>query len=338
MIIVLKSLATDAERVAIVERIEELGLRAHVSTGEERTIIGVVGNDRAVDPSAFESLPGVERTIPILRPFKLVSRDFKPEPTCITLGNGVTIGGEAITVIAGPCAVESREQLLTTAKAVRSAGAHLLRGGAFKPRSSPYSFQGMGEEGLAILAEAKSETGLGIVTELMSESEIDTVARYADVIQIGARNMQNFSLLKEVGRLRKPVLIKRGMSSTLEELCLAAEHVMSQGNRDVMLCERGIRTFERATRNTLDLSAVAVLKEWTHLPVLVDPSHGTGKRSLVTSMSLAAIAAGADGLIIEVHPHPDRALSDGPQSLAFDQFHSLMQQMRALVAVVGRKL
>ena len=338
MIIILKSQASPAERAGIVQRIEDLGLKAHVSEGEERTIIGVVGNDRGIDPGPFEALAGVDRIVPILRPFKLASRDFKPDATRIALPGGGVIGGEQLAVMAGPCAVETREQLLGTAGAVKNAGAHLLRGGAFKPRTSPYSFQGLAEEGLKLLAEARAETGLAVVTEVMASNEVDLVARYADVLQIGARNMQNFNLLREVGRTDKPVLIKRGLSATLEELCLAAEYVLAQGNRQVMLCERGIRTFEKATRNTLDLSAVPVLKEWTHLPVIVDPSHGTGKRSLVPSMALAAIAAGADGLVLEVHPHPDRAMSDGPQSLTFEQFASLMAQARSVAAAVGRGL
>jgi len=338
MIIVLKSHATPAERDGIIQRIEELGLKPHVSEGEERTIIGVVGDDRGIDAGPFEALSGVDRIVPILRPYKLASRDFKPDATRITLGNDVVIGGPKIAVMAGPCAVESREQLLQTARAVKAAGATLLRGGAFKPRTSPYAFQGMAEDGLKLLAEARAETGLPIVTEVMSPGDVELVAKYADVLQVGARNMQNFNLLRECGSAGKPVLIKRGLSATLEELCLAAEYVLAQGNRQVMLCERGIRTFEKATRNTLDLSAVPVLKEWTHLPIVADPSHGTGKRSLVPSMTLASIAAGADALIIEVHPNPERAMSDGPQSLTFDQFTKLMQQARAVAAAVGRTL
>ncbi len=337
MILVLKKNALDAERDAIVERIESLGLKAHLSVGTERTIIGVVGDDRRVDPGPFEALPGVESIVPVLRPFKLASRDFQPESTRIALG-GASLGGGGVVVMAGPCAVEDREQMVATAKAVKEAGAHVLRGGAFKPRTSPYAFQGLGEEGLELLAEARALTGLPVVTEVMAPHDVALVARYADVLQVGARNMQNFNLLNEAGKCDLPVLLKRGMSSTLEELCLAAEYVLAQGNRKVILCERGIRTFEKATRNTLDLSAVPVLKEWTHLPVVVDPSHGTGKRSLVTSMALAAVAAGADGLMVEVHPHPDRAKSDGPQSLTFPLLTTLMQQARLVAQALGRSL
>ncbi len=338
MIIILKRSASEEERAAILRRIDEVGLRPHVSQGEERTVIGVVGDDRAIDPIPFEALPGVDRIVPILRPFKLASREFQGEPSRIAVGQNCTVGGNTFVVMAGPCAVESREQLLSTAAEVRKVGGQVLRGGAFKPRTSPYSFQGLGEDGLKLLAEARAQTGLPVITEVMAPEEVQLVARYADVLQVGARNMQNFNLLREVGNTDKAVLIKRGLSSTLEELCLAAEYVMAQGNRKVMLCERGIRTFERATRNTLDLSAVPVLKEWTHLPVIVDPSHGTGKRALVGSMALAAAAAGADGLLIEVHPHPDRAKSDGPQSLDFPLLRSLMEQLSKVVTAVGRSL
>ncbi len=338
MIVVLKAKATKAERDAVVERIEKLGLKAHLSAGQERTIIGVVGDDREVDRDLFLALPQVDNIVPILKPFKLASRDFQPETTRVRMPNGTEIGGNAVVIMAGPCAVEDREQVLKTAAAVKAAGARVLRGGAFKPRSSPYSFQGLGEEGLKILAEAREQSGLPIVTEVMAPQEVDLVARYADILQIGARNMQNYNLLNAVGQLGKPVLLKRGLSSTLEELCLAAEYVMSQGNRNVMLCERGIRTFERATRNTLDLSAVPVLKEWTHLPVIVDPSHATGKRSLVTSMALAAVAAGADGLIVEVHPAPERARCDGPQALTFPLFEELIAQAGRIAAAIGRSL
>ncbi len=338
MIIVLKSHASEAERAGILKHIEEVGLKAHVSQGEERTVIGVVGDDRAVDPTPFEALPGVERVVPILKPYKLASRDFQAEPTRITLPGGAVIGGGNVVVMAGPCAVEDKEQVMVTAREVKKAGARVMRGGAFKPRTSPYSFQGLGEQGLKMLAEARGETGLPVITEVMAPNEVELVGRYADILQIGARNMQNFNLLREAGAQPKPVLIKRGLSSTLEELCLAAEYVMAQGNRQVMFCERGIRTFERATRNTLDLSAVPVLKEWSHLPVIVDPSHGTGQRSLVTSMALAAVAAGADGLIIEVHPHPERAKSDGPQSLTFSLLESLMKQVRSVASALGKSL
>lgn len=338
MIVVLKANATEAERDAVVARIEALGLKAHLSSGEERTIIGVVGDDRQVDKDLFLALPQVDSIVPILKPFKLASRNFQAETTRVKLPNGTVIGGDAVVVMAGPCAVESRDQVLKTAVAVKAAGAKVLRGGAFKPRSSPYSFQGLGEEGLEILAEAREQSGLPVVTEVMSPQEVDLVARYADILQIGARNMQNYNLLNAVGQLGKPVLLKRGLSSTLEELCLAAEYIMAQGNRDVMLCERGIRTFEKATRSTLDLSAVPVLKEWTHLPVIVDPSHAAGKRSLVGSLALAAVAAGADGLIVEVHPSPESARCDGPQALTFADIENLIGQVGRVAEAIGRSL
>lgn len=338
MILVLRRDVTEQQQDAILKRIGEAGLKPHISRGEERTIIGVVGDDRQTDPGPFEALAGVERVVPILRPFKLASRDFQAHTTVIGIGPQVAVGSQTIAVMAGPCAVEDHSQMMQTAHAVKQAGASMLRGGAFKPRTSPYAFQGLGEDGLKLLAEARQETQLPVVTEVVSPEDVELVGRYADVLQIGARNMQNFNLLMEAGKSQRPVLLKRGLSSTLEELCLAAEYIMAQGNRQVMLCERGIRTFEKATRNTLDLSAVPVLKEWTHLPVIVDPSHGTGKRSLVASMALAAIAAGADGLIIEVHPAPDRAKSDGPQSLTFPLLDSLMQQARHVAHAVGRTL
>lgn len=335
MIIVLKPQATQAEIDHIVEKIEGFGLTPHISRGVERTIIGVIGDERIIQEKPLEALPGVEKVLPVLKPFKLASREFKPDGSIIDVG-GVKVGGRKVVVIAGPCAVEQRDLLLQTAKEVRAAGAHLLRGGAFKPRTSPYSFQGLGEEGLRYLAEARQETGLPIVTELMDTREAPLVFEYADLVQIGARNMQNFKLLKEVGTHRKPVLLKRGMSATVKELLLAAEYIMSEGNYHVILCERGIRTFEDATRNTLDLSAVPLIKQLSHLPVIVDPSHGTGKWDLVPPMALAAVAAGADGIMVEVHPKPEEALSDGPQALLPKTFAKLMVDLQKVAEAVGR--
>lgn len=335
MIIVLKPQATQTDIDHIVGKIEGFGLVAHISRGVERTIIGVIGDERIIQEQPLEALPGVEKVLPILKPFKLASREFRPDGSIINVG-GVEVGGEKVVVIAGPCAVEGRDLLLQTAKEVKAAGAHLLRGGAFKPRTSPYSFQGLGEEGLRYLAEAREETGLPIVTELMDTREASLVFEYADLVQIGARNMQNFKLLKEVGTHRKPVLLKRGMSATLKELLLAAEYIMSEGNYHVILCERGIRTFEDATRNTLDLSAVPLIKQLSHLPVIVDPSHGTGKWDLVPPMALAAVAAGADGIMVEVHPRPEEALSDGPQALLPKTFTKLMGDLRRVAEAIGR--
>jgi 3-deoxy-7-phosphoheptulonate synthase len=337
MIIVTKKDVTPDELDHIRERVEALGLRTHVSQGEHRTIIGCVGDETRLQGVPLLSIPGVDAVHAVLKPYKLASRDFAAEPTRIPLGE-VEIGGDEIIVIAGPCSVEGREMLGHTAQAIRAQGARGLRGGAFKPRSSPYSFQGLGEEGLKILADVRSETGLPIVTEVMDTRQVDLVASYADMLQIGARNMQNFSLLTEVGRLRRPVLLKRGMSATVEDLLLAAEYVMSQGNPNVVLCERGIRTFGTATRNTFDLAAIAVLKRETHLPVLADPSHAGGRRHLVAPLSYAAIAAGADGLLVEVHPDPETATSDGDQSLDFDEFAELMTTMRPFAAAAGRRM
>jgi 3-deoxy-7-phosphoheptulonate synthase len=337
MIIVTKKDVTPDELDHIRERVEALGLRTHVSQGEHRTIIGCVGDETRLQGVPLLSIPGVEAVHAVLKPYKLASRDFAAEPTRIPLGE-VEIGGDEIIVIAGPCSVEDREMLGRTAQSIRAQGARGLRGGAFKPRSSPYSFQGLGEEGLKILADVRSETGLPIVTEVMDTRQVDLVASYADMLQIGARNMQNFSLLTEVGRLRRPVLLKRGMSATVEDLLLAAEYVMSQGNPNVVLCERGIRTFGTATRNTFDLAAIAVLKRETHLPVLADPSHAGGRRHLVAPLSYAAIAAGADGLLVEVHPDPETATSDGDQSLDFDEFADLMTTMRPFAAAAGRRM
>lgn len=337
MIIVMKMDASQEEIDGVVGRITNMGYKVHLSQGEERTVIGVIGDERNLNQDTLSRMKGVERVMPVLRPFKLASRDFKPEDTLVSV-NGHQIGGQKVIVMAGPCSVEGREQLLEAAWAVKEAGAHLLRGGAFKPRTSPYSFQGMGEEGLKLLAEAREETGLHIVTEVMAPEQVPLVCEYADVLQIGTRNMQNYPLLNAVGQVNKPVLLKRGLMSTLEELLMSAEYVMSNGNHQVILCERGIRTFERYTRNTLDINAVPVLKELSHLPVIVDPSHATGKWSLVKATSKAAIAAGADGLLIEVHPDPENAVSDGAQSLKPHRFVELMEELAAVAHAVGRTL
>ena len=337
MIVVMKQGATRAQIVNVTARIEQLGCRVHISEGEERTVIGVIGNGRPLDGELIERMDGVERTAPILRPFKLASRDFHPQDTLVPV-NGLTIGGGQLVVMAGPCSVESHDQLLETAQAVKEAGAHVLRGGVFKPRTSPYSFQGLREKGLRLLAEVREETGLPVITEVMDPQQVPLVTTYADILQIGARNMQNYTLLHAVGEAQRPVLLKRGMMSTIEELLMAAEYILTHGNDRVILCERGIRTFEKYTRNTLDISAVPLLKQISHLPVIVDPSHGTGKWELVEPMSLAAVAAGADGLIIEVHPHPKQAFSDGTQSLKPARFAALMQSLRPVAEAVGRTL
>jgi 3-deoxy-7-phosphoheptulonate synthase len=337
MIIVLKARATDGEVAEVCHRIEALGLTAHLSRGIERTIIGAIGDERILLDKAIEALPMVERVLPILKPYKLASREFHPENSVVDVG-GVPVGGPRIVVVAGPCSVESREMLFEVARDVQTAGARLLRGGAFKPRTSPYAFQGLGEEALRYLAEAKRETGMPTITELMDPREAHLVMEYTDCIQVGARNMQNFRLLKELGHHPRPVILKRGMSSTIHELLMSAEYIMAEGNYNVILCERGIRTFEDATRNTLDLSAVPVLKQLTHLPVLVDPSHATGKWELVAPMARAAVAAGADGIMVEVHPRPAEALSDGPQALVPSRFHSLMADLARVAAAVDRSL
>ena len=337
MILVLRPDATPEQIEHVLSRIRELGLTPHVSKGVERTIVGAIGDEEILREQPLETIPGVEKVMPILKPYKLASRDFKRDDTIIEVG-GVAIGGKKITVIAGPCSVETEELLLETAKAVKSAGATMLRGGAFKPRTSPYSFQGLGEEGLKMLAKVKEETGLGIVTEVMDTRDVELVEQYADIIQIGARNMQNFNLLKEVGMTKKPVILKRGMMSTYEETLMSAEYVMSKGNYNVILCERGIRTFEKSTRNTLDLNAIVVLKQQSHLPVFVDPSHGTGHWRWVTPLTRAAIAAGADGLLIEVHPVPEKAWSDGVQSLLPEKFSKLMLELKQIAQVIGREI
>jgi len=340
MIVVTRHGVTDAEVDRIRERIEELGLRTHVSRGEHRTIIGCIGDEAVLAETSLLSLPGVESVTPVMKPYKLASLEFVAERSRVRIGDGASavIGGTEFAVIAGPCSVEGREMLGTVARSVKAAGAGVLRGGAFKPRSSPYAFQGLGLTALEMLAEVRAETGLPIVTEVMDTRQVEQVGEYADMLQIGARNMQNFSLLAEVGRIQRPVLLKRGLSGTIKELLMAAEYIMAQGNRDVVLCERGIRTFETATRNTLDVAAIPVLKRETHLPVIVDPSHAGGRADLVAPLSYAAIAAGADGLIVEVHPCPEAALSDGDQSLTLDGFDALMRGLRPFAAVVGRTM
>ncbi|MBS1114787.1 MAG: aroF2 [Nitrospirae bacterium] len=339
-IIVLKTDATEDEIKHVVKKLESRGLKVNVSQGTERTIIGVIGDTSKVteeEEDAIRATAGVENVVRILKPYKLASREFQKENTEISV-RGVLIGGKRIPVMAGPCAVENRTVLTNIAEKVKAGGASFLRGGAYKPRTSPYSFQGLGEEGLKYLAEAREKTGLPIITEIMDPRDLDVIVRYSDIIQIGARNMQNFRLLLEVGSAQKPVLLKRGLSSTIKEWLMSAEYIMSRGNHQVMLCERGIRTFETATRNTLDLSAVPVLKQLTHLPVVVDPSHGVGRRDLVAPMTKAAVAAGADALIIEVHTNPEEAMSDGDQSLKPDQFEKLMQELKPIALAVGREI
>jgi 3-deoxy-7-phosphoheptulonate synthase len=337
MIVVMKSSASARETGAVLQTIETLGFKPHISSGEERTVIGIIGTDRKIDSSQLEGLSGVDRVIPIIKPYKLASREFKSEDTVVEV-RGTRIGGRSVTVMAGPCAVESREQVMEAAKRVRAAGATILRGGAFKPRTSPYSFQGMGLPGLQILREAADANGMAVVTEVIAVQDIPAMIEYADILQIGARNMQNFNLLEEVGKAGRPVLLKRGMMSTLEELLLSAEYILSKGNYNVILCERGIRTFEKYTRNTYDVSAVPVLKKLCHLPVVCDPSHAAGDRDLVPALARAAVAAGADGLIIEVHPKPETAKCDGAQSLHPDQFDGLMKEVGAIARCVGRSL
>jgi 3-deoxy-7-phosphoheptulonate synthase len=340
MIIVTRPNVTDAELDAIREHVETLGMRTHVSRGERRTIIGCIGDEALMQEAALLSIPGVESVTPVMKPYKLAAREFSVEPTVVRVGDrsATTIGGRRLAVIAGPCSVEGRDMLRDTARAVRNAGAGLLRGGAFKPRTSPYAFQGLGETALKMLAEVRAETGLPIVTEVMDTRQVELVAEHADVLQVGARNMQNFALLSELGRVQRPVLLKRGLSATVKELLMAAEYIMAQGNRDVILCERGIRTFETVTRNTLDVAAIPVLKQETHLPVVVDPSHAGGRADLVAPLAFAAVAAGADGLIVEVHPDPLRALSDGDQSLTLHAFEDFMHALRPFALAAGRDL
>ena len=337
MIVVMKRDSTPAEIDSVVKHIEELGLNAHLIEGEERTVIGVVGRVYPELGSSLETLRGVDAIVPISKPYKLSGREVIPQDTVINV-RGVEIGGGRPVVMAGPCSVESEEQLMSTARAVRAAGANVLRGGAYKPRTSPYQFRGLGEEGLKMLKAASEETGMPVITEVLTPQDIDVVCQYADILQIGARNMQNYILLEECGRTQKPVMVKRGLSGQIQEWLLAAEYVMSQGNRQVMLCERGIRTFETATRNTMDVSAIPLVKRLSHLPIIGDPSHGTGHWYLVEPLAMASIAAGADGLIIEVHPNPDHALSDGAQSLTFDSFRRTMDRVGLVADAIGRPL
>src|SRR5712692_7229792 len=337
MLIVMTAQATAADIDGVRQKIESLGFRAHVMPGAQKTAIGITVNPGPVSPAEFEDLPGVAEAIRVSKPYKLVSREVKQEDTVVHI-KGVPVGGPDLVFCGGPCSVEDRDQILESAHAVKAAGAQLLRGGAYKPRTSPYSFQGLGEGGLKLLAEAREATGLGIVTEAIDVETFDLVEDYADCVQIGARNMQNFSLLRRAGRSRRPVLLKRGMSSTLEELLMAAEYILSEGNYQVIMCERGVRTFADHTRNTLDLSVVPAVQRLSHLPIIVDPSHGTGQPTKVTPLSRAAIAVGADGSIVEVHNDPDRALSDGPQSLYPDQFEELMSELRQIASVLHRSL
>ncbi|HTS38808.1 MAG TPA: 3-deoxy-7-phosphoheptulonate synthase [Candidatus Solibacter sp.] len=337
MLIVMKAHATEDQVRAVCEKVEKMGLRPHPMPGATRTAIGITGNKGEVEHGTLDEMPGVQEVIQVSKPYKLVSRDVKEDNTIIRFpGTTATFGGPGLAIVAGPCAIETREQAFTVAERVHRAGAQFFRGGAYKPRTSPYSFQGLGEEGLRIMADIRDKFGMKIITEAIDHESLDLVDEYADMIQIGARNMQNFSLLKRAGRARKPVLLKRGMSATLEEFLMAAEYIMSEGNYNVALCERGVRTFADHTRNTLDLSIVPAIQRLSHLPIVVDPSHGTGKRNKVTPLSRAAVAVGADGLLVEVHHKPDEALSDGPQSLFPAQFDELMTQVRQIAAVVGR--
>ncbi len=338
MMIVMKATATEQEVQAVMNRVQSVGARAHVIRGEELTVIGAIGDREHVDRLELEGTPGVDRVMPILKPYKLASAQIKHGQRSVFEIAGRKLGGPHFAMIAGPCTVESREQTLDTARIVRDAGATMFRGGAYKPRTSPYAFQGLGQEGLRLLAEAKAETGLPIVTEVMDARDLEPVLEVADVVQVGARNMQNYTLLTEIGRAGRPALLKRGLSSTLEELLMAAEYVLKEGNEAVMLCERGIRTFETAYRFTLDLMAIPVLKQMTHLPVIVDPSHAAGRRDLVMPMSLAAAAAGADGIIVEVHPHPDEAICDAAQQLPADEFGDYLERVQAAAAVAGKAL
>ncbi len=337
MMIVMKDGAGEDQITEVIEKLRSVGAEAHLSRGQFKTIIGAIGDREKIFEIPFAAMPGVEEVIPIMKPYKLVSREFHPEGTVVNVG-GVRLGEDQFVVIAGPCAVESESQMLAAAKAAKEAGAHMLRGGAFKPRSSPYSFQGLGEEGLRLLDRARDITGLPIVTEVVDVRHVVMVSNYADMLQIGARNMQNFLLLREVGMQSKPVMLKRGLSSTLEELLMAAEYIVRGGNKNVVLCERGIRTFETATRNTLDLSAVPLVKKYSHLPIIVDPSHATGKREAIPALSRGALAVGADGVMIEIHPDPQAALCDGPQSLGLEEFRTLMDELRAVAPPLGRTL
>jgi 3-deoxy-7-phosphoheptulonate synthase len=337
MLVVMEEGATEAQIQAVIDRMVALGFTVHRSTGVIHTVLGGIGPEEGVDPMELAVLDGVKEARHISSPYKLAGRHFRPAGTVVRVGD-VELGSTAVVVMAGPCSVENRDQIQRAAEIVACAGARILRGGAFKPRTSPYSFQGLGEEGLKLLREAADRNGLLVVSEVMDQTQIDLVSQYADILQVGARNMQNFNLLRELGKRRKPVLLKRGISATIEELLLSAEYILSGGNYDVILCERGIRTFESATRNTMDISAIPVVKKLSHLPIIADPSHGTGRRDHVAALARAAVAAGADGLLVEVHPEPDRALSDGAQSLLPEQFEELMAQLRVIAPVVGRTL
>jgi 3-deoxy-7-phosphoheptulonate synthase len=338
VLVVMRHGASEQEIQQVATAIEQMGYEARIMPGRQRTTVGLVGNDGRVDPSRLAGLPGVQECIPVTKPYKQVSREWRAQPTIVQFPGGLTIGGDEVVVMAGPCSVESRTQILEAAHAVREAGATMLRGGAFKPRSSPYSFQGLGRKGLELLARAREETGLLIVTEAMDPEGLDAVAEIADLIQIWARNMQNYSLLKRAGRARKPVLLKRGLAATIQELLLSAEYILAEGNPNVILCERGVRTFDSATRNLFDLAAVAVVHGLSHLPIVADPSHGTGHRDMVIPMARAAVAAGADGLLIEVHPNPETALSDGAQSLYPVQFSQLMREVRLIAEAIGGRV
>ena len=337
MIVVMNGSASQGDIEKVINELKRMGLDIDIVKGEKRTILGIIGDTSILESFPFYAYSGVEKVLRVLKPYKLASKEFKDKNTTIKL-KGTSIGGKELAVIAGPCAIENEEQIYTIAKELSESGVKILRGGAFKPRTSPYSFQGLGEEGLKLMSQAAQEFDMLTITEVMSVDQIDLVAKYADILQVGARNMQNFILLKELGHVRKPVMLKRGMSATLEELLLSAEHILSNGNREVILCERGIRTFETYTRNTLDLSAVPALKELSHLPVIVDPSHGTGRWKLVGPMAKSAIVAGADGLIIEVHPNPKASLSDGAQTLTFKNFNHLLEEMKAIAQVIGREM
>ena len=338
MIVILRKDATEEQIQHIVDKAESLGLKAHISRGVEKTIIGFIGPEDVLRVTPLEVFPGVESVMPVLSPYRLVSREFKQDNSIIKIGEQVKVGDKKIVVMAGPCSIENYDGLLSIARKVKKAGASALRGGAFKPRTSPYYFQGLGEEGLKFLSEVGKEVGLATITEVMDPRDVDLVAKYVDIYQIGARNMQNFSLLKEVGMTKKPVVLKRGMSATIKDLLMSAEYILAKGNFDVMLCERGIRTFETATRNTLDINAIPVVKQLSHLPIIVDPSHGTGRWGLVPSASKAAVAAGCDGLIIEVHDNPEEALSDGAQSLKPENFGNLIKDLKLIATAVGREL
>lgn len=335
--VIMKTGASEDEIQYVIKKIEEIGAKAHLSKGKYKTVIGCIGDREQIVKLPFKAYPGVEDVLPISKPYKLVSREFQVEDSEFDV-SGVRIGGSNFTVMAGPCSIESEDQVLKTAKIVKEAGASILRGGAYKPRTSPYSFQGLGEDGLKMMARAREETGLPIVTEVLDTRHVDTVAKYADILQIGARNMQNFNLLTEVGRIKKPVLLKKSFSCTIEEALMAAEYIVKGGNTKVIICERGIRTFESYTRNTLDISAVPLLRNLSHLPVIVDPSHATGRRELIEPLCLAALAAGANGVIVEVHPNPEQALCDGPQSLTTNQFQEMMEQLIALAKFLGQKM